>query len=267
MDIYGGNYNGNRTNSSGSVSCYGGAFYNFGVLNVYGGTFSDNHALRGGAFYNYRTMHIYKATITKNSASVGGMVYVPASGSAFLYLGGENDVVESAVVISENTASGNGGAIYNGSTTTVQDTTFVKNTSKDKGGAIYNPSSTNLTVAKSVFDGNSATTYGGALYLLTAMANLEEITFKNNKAEYGGAVYVKGQSTEAETYELHAVNTTFSGNTAQKDGGALYLTDEARVYFKDSAYDANTAQNHGGAEGHQQKQRCRGFAQGFVKNF
>jgi len=85
MRIYGGLYSNNRVNDitdsstdEGTLSSQGGAIYNYGRLEIYGGTFSGNHAGRGGALYNYRTMSIYSADIVNNTAStLGGAIYGP----------------------------------------------------------------------------------------------------------------------------------------------------------------------------------------------
>ena len=87
MNVYGGSYFNNSVNTSGE-SVYGGAFYNFATLNVYGGLYQANSAVRAGAFYNYRTMNIYNATILDNTSSTaGGAIYLPASTAAKLYVG------------------------------------------------------------------------------------------------------------------------------------------------------------------------------------
>ena len=106
MNIYGGSYFGNRTNDiidenteEGMVSSYGGAFYNYGTLNVYGGIFEANHAGRGGAFYNYRTFNLHRATVKNNTASMlGGALYVPNSTAAFTYIGEDSDIVDAEVL-------------------------------------------------------------------------------------------------------------------------------------------------------------------------
>ncbi len=219
MNIYGGSYINNEASMSGS-STYGGAFHNYGTTKVYGGTFSGNSAGRAGAFYNYRVLYIYKATIENNSAVTGGAIYVPASTSALLYIGTDTEGIESNVTFANNTAEGNGGAIYLAGRMTVQDTAFENNSALN-GGAIYG---------------------GGDYKTIT----LKDTSFhKNTASENGSAIYLKGDSSYAERYELQLQNTDLSENTAQLNG-AVYLS-EARANIIDSDFSKNTASNDGAA--------------------
>lgn len=229
VNIYGGKYLNNSTNDivstdSGDVedSTHGGAFYNYGTMNIYGGTFKANHASRGGALYNYRTMNIYCATIEDNTASsLGGAIYVPASTAAYLYIGEENDVVEGSVTFRGNISESNGGAIY------AQHVFGLRNAS---------------------FIGNISTTgHGGAISAGSLEMTAEYCTFDGNKAldGYGGAIYLTG-TNKGDERELTVGNSTFSLNTAKR-GGALYMSGSSRVYFSVTDIAGNTATDYGGA--------------------
>lgn len=230
MNIYGGTYTNNRTNDivddtieEGQASSYGGAFYVFGVLNVYGGTFSYNHAGRGGAFYAYRTINIYNADIRNNTSSTaGGAIYMPNSTAAYVYLGAANDVVESKVTFADNSAASYGGAIYARNVLSVENTTFSGNSvtaSSSYGGAISSGIITNasmkLTVDNSVFTGNTS-------------------------ARHGGAIYHTGLSAKGE-YEIVVRNTLFEENVAKANGGVMYVSGGGRVMSFNTRYNQNSA--------------------------
>ena len=228
MAIYGGSYVNNTVNDitdsstdEGNLSSQGGVIYNYGVLDVYGGTFENNHAGRGGVFYNYRTMNLYNAVIKNNSASsLGGAIYVPNSTSAFTYIGEENDVVASKVLFEGNTSDTHAGAIYNPVYMTVKNTTFKNNVAVGSGGAIFGTSA-EMLVEYSEFVGNSAGTNGGA-------------------------VYVTSTNGEEDVRELEIINSTFKENTAVTRGGAVYASETARVYVAKSNFHSNSA-TYGGA--------------------
>ena len=299
MNIYGGTYSANSAVVTDKDS-HGGAFYNYGTLKIYGGLFEGNSAARAGAFYNYRTMYIYNAEIKNNSAStMGGAIYMPASTVAFLYIGEDNDVVESNVLFSGNTAQTNGGAIYGQNQFSVKNAVFSGNTAQGVGGAIY----TNATasIADSTFENNSAVTTGGAIhqantlsvtdcvfsgntsasggsvyvskgtftldgstltgnsaniagavYLEKALATVTDTVFTSNESTgtHGGAIACYGQNDAAENVDLMMIGVRFTGNTANYNGGGLYISG-SRVYMRDAEFTSNTAKatdsSYGGA--------------------
>lgn len=278
MNIYGGSYTNNKVlNASDSAdgsltSSTGGAIYNFGTLKIYGGNFSGNHANRGGFLFNYRKAYIYNATITNNTSSgQGGAIYVPNSTGAFLYIGEENEVVENKVVFEGNTSDDDGGAISSRNVLTVNNTTFKSNsTTAGHGGAIYatNPRTTiensifqensavgsagavfidsgngkenqlELNVTATSFTKNTATNYGGAIYISEARANLFLVTFSENRAKQGGAI-----SSVAATMEIN--RATIDNNSSTSYGGALYLSQESNLLMNDIKADGNSGSSGG----------------------
>ena len=250
MNIYGGTYVRNAASDvSEGVSSQGAVIYNYGKLYIYGGTFEDNYAARGPVVYCYRTTYIYNAVIRNNSASsLGGAVYMPASTGAFLYLGGENDYADSRVVFEGNTSAGNGGAIYAQNKLEAQDTQFINNsTTTGTGGAIH-AAKAELVLTNTVFDGNTAKTYGGAVCEtgVNSKDDVPEITgtdvvFKNNRAlATGGAIYM---NKEASAY---LENADFINNTAQNNGGAVYLN-AAYLDINGGTIKQNSSSTNGGA--------------------
>jgi len=216
MNIYGGTYKDNAVHDvNGEDSSQGGAFYNFGKMYIYGGTFEGNYAARGGAFYCYRPINIYKAEIKNNSAStLGGAVYMPNSTAAVLNVGLPNDLVESSVTFSGNTAVSYGGAIYACNKINLENTTFTNN-SGSAGGAIFNNNAV-MTMCNCNFTENSST-------------------------GHGGAVYVNAHNTQEKETDLTVTDCTFTSNTATKNGGAIYITGTGVVLAQSSTFTTNAA--------------------------
>ena len=251
MNIYGGTYTDNAVNetSDDQLTCIqGGAIYNFGTLKIYGGTFSGNRSVHGGVLFNYRKTYIYNATISGNHAeSLGGAIYIPNSTGAFLYVGDENEIVESAVTFEDNSADSDGGAIYARNYLSLKNATFKNNTSKGEGGAII-AYSLRMFVENTLFEGNTSATSGGALYVEGSNSredvlelNLTATTLKNNtSSSYGGAIYLKDARAKA-------VLTDFIGNSA-KYTGAVYCTN-ANLEINGSTVENNTATSNAGAFG------------------
>lgn len=225
MDIYGGTYSYNGVETSG---LYGGAFFNHGTMNVYDGIFEYNYALRAGVFYNYRRLNIHKATIANNEAratastsGVGGAIYLPSSTGAILNIG-EDTPAETKQVIFRNNSADFGGAISSSGTLVVRNASFEENTANKTAGAVYgNGKYNNISIYDSEFKSNKA-------------------------AENAGAVFVMNQRSGSEV-DLYINNCILECNEAGAGGGAVYVTDTARAYIKDSAFIKNTSVSNAGA--------------------
>ena len=258
MRIMGGTYTNNRVNDitdsstdEGNLSSQGGVIYNYGKLDVYGGTFEGNHAGRAGVFYNYRTLNLYSAEIKGNSASsLGGAIYVPNSTAAYLYIGEENDLVEPDARFVENVSANSAGAIYVQHVAIIKNATFLRNVAQGDDGGAITAGAMELTVENCLFEENvSESTYGGAIYLsgnngdedvLELVVN--DTVFKNNSSVRGGAVYLSGAA------RAFFSNAEFTGNTSTSHGGAVYATN-ATVEINGATLQNNTSGTNGGAIG------------------
>jgi predicted outer membrane repeat protein len=123
-------------------------------VSIYGGTFTDNNTTDyGGAISNRGTLTVQGATFTGNSSADGGAI------SSY------NSVATATLVhdtFSHNSASDDGGAIYNNDNNMIVTDSFFNHNSADDGGAIYNYYG--LTIKHSQITHNSASSYGGGVY-------------------------------------------------------------------------------------------------------
>ena len=268
VDIYGGHIDNNEVNlttDSEQTSIQGGAIYNYGTLNIYGGTLDSNQAYFGGAIFNYRTANLHCATISNNyAADLGGAIYMPNSGSAFTYIGEDAAGVESHVSFIGNQAKDSGGAIYARNTIDISNAYFKNNsTVSGEGGAII-AYTIKMTMDNAIFDGNQSGSHGSAVYLSGNNENeetvelsgkdvvfrnnkgkygtlyiasevrvlLENAAFENNSGTYGGAIYATGGT-------LDINGGTFAGNNATTKGGALYMLENSTVTFNEINFTGN----------------------------
>ena len=227
MSVYGGRIVGNGVNTAnvgGEQICFqGGAIYNYGTLNVYGGVFENNGAKSGGAIFNYRRLHLYGGAFKGNTAAEsGGAVYMPNSTVARTRIGEESALSSGAVLFEGNTAEKYGGAIY------------ARN---------------ELTVSNALFDGNTAvSSSGGAVACFEIRASFDNTAFKNNSAgNYAGALYFNGQNTASEEQEAELTFCVFEGNTAASNGGAVYMAGGPRVRMTGVDFKGNSSGASGGA--------------------
>ena len=139
-----------------------------------------------------------------------------------------------------------GGAIYSsGSTLTFNGTTFVDNVASASGGALLMSDGSNACFRETIFSTNKAPA-GGAVHLSNGRALWEETTtFSANTADFfGGAVYV------SEVSESSWVGvTTFSDNTVKYYyGGAVCVQHGGHAsWVGETIFSGNIAGFDGGA--------------------
>mgnify|MGYP003957093415 FL=1 len=106
---------------------------------------------------------------------------------------------------------------------------FINNSS-DYGGAImsYDDYDGRGKIYSSLFDGNTATSDGGAWYIDDdGDYHIESSTFiRNTASEAGGAIY----NDDADYPGLRVVNSSLMLNTANEYGGAIYNNDYLFIY-------------------------------------
>ena len=212
--------------------------------------FNENSAQNGGAAYlENAELTFADSSFTNNSATeFGGAIYVDQSSSVVV----DNIAFTGNRVESEST--GNGGAIFslNGNVQ-VNESVFTENTSKRNGGAIAiasdnvrDDSVQQLSISNSEFVSNTAEKKGGAVFWYDYETNdrkgdlaIEQTTFKDNKANMGGAIYAENAFT--------VTGGQFNGNFASEAGGAIYSDKNATFTVTEATFSKNTSNGYGGA--------------------
>ena len=256
-----------------NLAARGGIVYSYRYVKILGGTFQRNGAtVNGGVYYapNSAGVHLYigdvegivtTPVVFQENWSVGhgGVLYSSPLNATVIY--------GNTSFIGNYSTEGSGGAICMYGQLTVRDCVFEGNTAYNRGGAMYicNSSDEYITrlveVTRCEFRGNAATA-GGALFLYASNSGVAEganvtvtdCTFEGNMAPtsiagktsaYGGAIAADRRAT------LTVVNSTFKNNTADTEGGALYLVGESVTTVTGSVFESNaivgTNGTHGGA--------------------
>ncbi len=276
VNIYGGEISNNAvateytstTNEDGTVTnsetnACGGAVYNRGNINMYGGVISGNEALRGGGIYTDRIVYLFAGTISDNVAhTYGGGVASSSSSDADIFVGTADG--ESEMIFSGNSST-TGGALYANTSSPIiiyGNAKFTGNSASSGGGAIHTAGP--LTIRGSVFEDNSTPASGGAIYHAYVKESFERRLFEisdcvleNNSASLGGAIILSASNTvlEAKDHGTYATvtNCTFLNNKAVKNdvqagnGGAVYITRKSEAVFSGCSFDGNTAAGNAGA--------------------
>ena len=212
-------------NTTGSAPGNGGGFHITGPGNatLHGGSFVDNSAVNegGGAWNGSGSMVVSGTTFTGNTVTDG-----PGGGA--LFNNGGVLSVKSFATVSGNSAtgmSGSGGGILNdlGGTLFVTDVTFANNSANRAGGAIEDESASG-----DMGDNDNA---GFELFVRDA-------TFTGNTAGSapgnGGAIHITGTS------DADLISSTFTGNTAANEGGAIW-NGAGDMQIRFATIDGNTA--------------------------
>ena len=170
---------------------FGGALYHSnGVISFSNNTFSRNTAPEGGAGVYVEiigTSKIVKNIFIYNKSGRGSALYVF---NGILNVSNSN--------FSDNSASANGGAVYNDNT------------------GLGNSRDTTLNFSNCIFHGNTASQFGGALYN-GGTINLSYCTLTNNKATSGrGGAIANAQGI------ITMNHSTVCYNSAKINGGVIY---------------------------------------------
>lgn len=158
----------------------------------------------------------------------------------------------SNVTISNSSASGYGGAIYNNGELLVINSTFKSNNAKI-GGVIANIKNANIINSKFENNGYSMNSSGGSIFNSDkGSLKINNCEFNHNKVdstlndvirydefgmpyEYGGAIYNKG--------DIYVNSTSFDSNYAYHKGGAIFSTSSKinNVVIDNSSFTNNIA--------------------------
>ena len=171
-----------------------------------------------------------------NSTFSGNGVYRDDAGN-LLYITNDGNISTTASDSNSLMTSMRGGAIYNGTNSVtetvgenvlkVNESTFTNNYAQN-GGAIYNAGT--ATIENSTFTGNKA---------VSPLIGSSQNDGNNGR---GGAIANSGG-------QLTVTNSTFTENSATKHSGALYNSGGTVNIDSNVKFEANTAQNGGGAIG------------------
>jgi hypothetical protein len=190
----------------------GGGILNSGTLTVSNCTIAQNHARYGAGIDNFGTLALSASSLRFNTATDNG-------GGIYNANGGKLTI--SQCTLYQNVAELNGGAIYNarGGTATLTNSTLVTNwafgqpmlgTLAIGGGGLYVDSVSTATLTNCTLANNRAPhgNGGGLLLNLDATATLTNCTLSLNSAVHGGGIWSYVRGI------LNLTNTIVAGNTA-----------------------------------------------------
>lgn len=243
-------------NGSAPAGYLGGAIRAGGALTVNNSVISGNTAVAGGAIGATNAVTLYRSTVSGNTAeNSGGGIYSNSSVYAYLSTVSDNMTTSSTggggagiysfgvvhangSIISANISASKAGGIYSNNLVNLSASTVSGNAAQAGAGGGVVAMNNGLSATGSTFDGNTATTKGGAVY--TTDAELTNSTITGNAAsDSGGGVY-------AHTATLNYC-TIFTNTATMGIGGgldfAMSATANATILFGNMPEDVNTGIN------------------------
>lgn len=225
-----------------------------------GTTFTNNVANRAGGAIEVNSasatpLLLTNCIFTGNNAGVAPAVAVPGNGGA-VHITGSTPATITGGSANNNTAALEGGAFWNGTGVMVvrgvgfNGNTAAGNGANEGGGALFNAGGT-LTVKNATIQNNMATgTSGSGGGILNDMGILvvDTTTFTGNSANRAGGAIEENSATMAGLLTLRGV--TMTNNTAgvnPGNGGAVHITGANNSFFTKSTFTGNTAAAEGGA--------------------
>ncbi|RAP52065.1 MAG: hypothetical protein BZ133_01885, partial [Methanosphaera sp. SHI613] len=171
----------NKGRHGGAILVYDSQGRNQGIKKIIGSTFTGNQAIYGGAIETYNDLIIEDSTFEENS--------VKGIGS------GNRNPLGGAICVNNMVLDGTAGSL------SLKNVTFTKNTAPEASTA------------------ESLQGYGGAIYNSGPDSTIDNCTFTENSAYYGGAYYANTNKTEC--MDVTITNSNFIENTAH-DGAAIW---------------------------------------------
>jgi CSLREA domain-containing protein len=234
------------------------ALDSLGTLSVKAATFDNNRTNDGPGgvvFVNNLTggINVTGSDFTGNEASDGGVVYVDAALTAMTI-----QMTDGNYVNNQATGTSGGGVLSIGGfpgIMKINGAVFNGNNSAGSGGVLFLPNASlkSLTIANSQFINNRAEAgYGGAIDLgvptlftgTAAKVSISKTDFRNNSASSGGgAIYIDTVTSTLSiaNHSLFDINSVTNGT-----GGALNIQSLGGLKISGSTLMANTALPGGG---------------------
>ncbi len=241
-EIYSNNaYNGGgihiENNDAKLYIIFGTEIYSNSAENYGGGIYSSN------SYISNIFVYPSSCNIHNNEASKGGGIY---SNNGCIYFNGMSwtpaygyDENSKTIKIYGNKSLDCGGGIFirNNYSDSFICNTIISNNSANTGAGIYYENA-NLEFSKLEINNNSATQFGGGLYLYESCPIIgNPIIVYENLAQDGAGVCCKGTISDLN-------NMVIVDNSAEEYGGGIYCTDNSNITMKNITI-ANNSANEG----------------------
>jgi fibronectin-binding autotransporter adhesin len=229
-----------------TASLNGGGIYNAsnGSVTLTNAGVSDNQAPNGsgGGIYNDGTLNITSSGVDTNQAIFGGGIYNGLGGAT---------VNLAASQVNGNSATQQGGGIFNDGTLNVNGAQVNNNSAGQAGGGIYHQNGTAVIFNFSQVNGNVinqtgfSPAQGGGIWNGATLVITSSSVNSNTAATSGFATAAGGGIYNQSATALHITGTQVNSNTVTGSGfsagGGVYNSFNSTIYITNSSVNGNTA--------------------------
>ena len=163
----------------------GGLYFIYGSVPLFNFIVTGNHSYQGGGIWSDSEMQCIDFEVYGNYAEEKG-------GGIFIV--GNTEIYTSN--IHNNSALYGGGICMQAGTnghSKIIDCQIRNNNADISGGGLYTGFTIHSCLINSVIDSNSAK-YGGGIYMVYSLIELNSLSIKNNNANFGGGLYINNDS-------------------------------------------------------------------------
>jgi len=225
------------TITGGSATGYGGGVFSYGLPQLRNLFFRANYGKNGAGLYSWpqarvATMKPYVISdclfLQNGAASGGGLRY---NGSYQALLLTNCQFYENQALSTDTYDQGAGGLVVNGACD-IENCTFAWNRSAKSGGGITVGRPATVRVSRCEFIGNTAAAGGAGLYMSDELnttgdhkvEELQSVFWGNSASGYGGAIWAGGTAaTAGNKQRLYVLNSCIVSNIATSSSGAFNL--------------------------------------------
>jgi predicted outer membrane repeat protein len=222
----------NGHNSRTTLIVSSGATAALNHMTVTGGNASGSgQAADGGGIRNFGTLTLAQRTVNNSAGGSGGGIFNDSSAALTL----------KQTTVSGNTATVDGGGIYNNGMMTLTGSAISNNSATYSGGGIFNCCGfESVTLQDTRISNNSAYT-GGCLFNMLDNVTLDDSSVSGNTAKYeAGGINNNAGNTTLRNSTVN--NNTAKGGAAGTVGGGVY-TFSGTVSLDHSNVRSNTPDN------------------------
>jgi predicted outer membrane repeat protein len=127
-------------------------------------------------------------------------------------------------------------------TTKIINSIFMNNTAGSRGGAAHLKGTVTLTLCH--FKGNHAFNEGGAVHIFKWSMTTDKCNFTDNLADFNGGAVLLGDDPQG---YLNVTDSFFTNNSCGGDGAAIFGKSSSSLEARFSSFSSNTADGNGGA--------------------
>lgn len=238
------NINGGTFENNKSTDKWGGAIVAKNIVSIKNATFENNYSGNGGAIFafNANNSSFENCTFKDNGADNEKSV---KQGGALFVNGGKDVSVKNNKFIN-NTAQTGGALFVNNVEGSVEGNTFEENFA-DRFSSAYHVKNSAPAIKNNIYKNNGTKddkTTAYATLMVESVASGKELTIENDKFENDVATKAGGALVIGEgTVSFKACE--FTNNKVPEYGGAIYITDDAKVNIEGSKFLGNSAKRGG----------------------